>query len=845
MVSIAVSRPKITVKDTSNVTWVATNATSVTVTGAGIVSSAASGSQSVGFLAPGAYTYKITGTNAAGTSQATAILQVSPSKPDVIIQPSVPTAVVGPSSQTITLGSQALFSIASTGTGSAAAVLVGNNANIQNPPPSIAVTPLNSGVHQYTYTVSGYARMRWRITGAEKIEVVGPVGTVDVTDLLFYDVSIPGQYTVIATAAGIPSTSDPVTAVINTASATAQVVVNPRIDFFRGVDPVVPTLSLAPATQTIDFSDMAVLNASVTNAGSSTLSGNSLSVTNPSGTVPVSPGVGGILTYTLSATGGNGTLSWSSAGQTSMQMNGAAVVGTSMSAPPGTYTLQVFGNDGTSSTAGPVTIGSVSVVPVTAEVRVRPKIVSFTALNVPAPSSVFTMSPTSGVNPLPVTLTWAANDASSITVSGPSVTSTVLAGTANPTLGPGPQTFTLTAQPKQSTVAWSILGANTLSLNTPTLGAVDVTGLGGSYSTGVDGTYTIVATGPDGLTNTSSGGVVTIPPVLTLTRSLTVDVTLFVGATAGGSVTGSGVKPYGSTATATATPGVGYYFAGWSGDYLGTLNPASITMNNDKAIMANFGLQTFNITTLANPVGAGTVAGAGTYTFGAPAAFSASPDSTHRFLNWSGLASGTANPTSITVASGGTVTANFAIIQFTLTTSTAGAGGGTVTPGGVFNINSVVPITAIPDAVSRFQGWAGDAAGIADPLSVVMTGNKNIIAVFTPKLPQTITFPNPGTHETGQTVTFAATASSGLPIVYTVISGPATIISATQVLLTGTGSITIQADQAGDNTFLPAPSVRVSFSSLPPPRVTFSENGGDTSLQNSKNKHPNHTASGP
>lgn len=38
----------------------------------------------------------------------------------------------------------------------------------------------------------------------------------------------------------------------------------------------------------------------------------------------------------------------------------------------------------------------------------------------------------------------------------------------------------------------------------------------------------------------------------------------------------------------TATPGTGYYFGGWSGDLDGTTNPATVTMDNNKSITANF-----------------------------------------------------------------------------------------------------------------------------------------------------------------------------------------------------------------------------------------------------------------
>lgn len=76
---------------------------------------------------------------------------------------------------------------------------------------------------------------------------------------------------------------------------------------------------------------------------------------------------------------------------------------------------------------------------------------------------------------------------------------------------------------------------------------------------------------------------------------------------------------------------------------------------------------------------------------------------------------------------------------------------------------------------------------------------------------QTITFPNPGTVPDGVApITLTATASSGLPITYTLISGPATL-SGDILTVTGTGSIVVEADQAGNADYAAAPSVQITI----------------------------------
>ena len=97
----------------------------------------------------------------------------------------------------------------------------------------------------------------------------------------------------------------------------------------------------------------------------------------------------------------------------------------------------------------------------------------------------------------------------------------------------------------------------------------------------------------------------------------------------------------------------------------------------------------------------------------------------------------------------------------------------------------------------------------------VMVGVPGVLTVLgAGPQPQTITFgPLSDVTWTGaaQTVTLNATASSGLPVSYTV-SGPATVSGAT-LTVNGPGTITVTASQAGNGGFLPAAPVSQSFRS--------------------------------
>lgn len=69
---------------------------------------------------------------------------------------------------------------------------------------------------------------------------------------------------------------------------------------------------------------------------------------------------------------------------------------------------------------------------------------------------------------------------------------------------------------------------------------------------------------------------------------------------------------------------------------------------------------------------------------------------------------------------------------------------------------------------------------------------------------QTVTFPNPGPVNYGVSpITLNATATSGWPVVYSLVSGPATL-SGSVLTITGAGSVVVQASQSGNTDYAPA-----------------------------------------
>jgi|GEM_PF-1283184 len=87
---------------------------------------------------------------------------------------------------------------------------------------------------------------------------------------------------------------------------------------------------------------------------------------------------------------------------------------------------------------------------------------------------------------------------------------------------------------------------------------------------------------------------------------------------------------------------------------------------------------------------------------------------------------------------------------------------------------------------------------------------------FTSKLAQTITWTTLPDKLLGDPpFPLQAAASSGLPITYTLVSGPALLTNNTLTLI-ATGTITLRATQAGNTVYNPAPSVEQTFHVISP-----------------------------
>jgi hypothetical protein len=100
--------------------------------------------------------------------------------------------------------------------------------------------------------------------------------------------------------------------------------------------------------------------------------------------------------------------------------------------------------------------------------------------------------------------------------------------------------------------------------------------------------------------------------------------------------------------------------------------------------------------------------------------------------------------------------------------------------------------------------------------STIASFISNALVVTTGSTAQTITFPQPRPGVVNGSATITATTTSGLPVAFSIVSGPATVgattttgsgstaVSSAIVTYTGTGSVVIAANQAGNVTYAAA-----------------------------------------
>jgi hypothetical protein len=257
--------------------------------------------------------------------------------------------------------------------------------------------------------------------------------------------------------------------------------------------------------------------------------------------------------------------------------------------------------------------------------------------------------------------------------------------------------------------------------------------------------------------------------------------------------------PYGTEIAFLAEPGPGSEFVEW-GEDCGGSGPCELTMTAEKSVSALFELVHFALEIEFEGSGEGTVeceveGGPAedcepTYLEGTEVALVAEPEVGSEFVEWEGDCTG-AGPCEVTMDAEHSVTANFALITFTLEVEVEGSGSGTVTssPAGIncgatctaeFQEGATIILTAEPDPGSEFVEWIGCEFETGNECEVTMEENTEVTAVFalitftlevelegsgsgTVSAPEDLICPSvcSGVYSAGETVTLTASPSVG------------------------------------------------------------------------------------
>jgi uncharacterized repeat protein (TIGR02543 family) len=172
----------------------------------------------------------------------------------------------------------------------------------------------------------------------------------------------------------------------------------------------------------------------------------------------------------------------------------------------------------------------------------------------------------------------------------------------------------------------------------------------------------------------------------------------------------------------------------------------SVTMDGNKTVTVNFTADPvcYALTKSANPSSGGSVSAnpapncGSKYVAGTVVQLTANAASGYSFTNWTGGASSTANPVSVTMDGNRTVTANFTAdpVCYTLTTSANPSGGGSVSAnpapncGSRYTAGTVVQLTANANVGYSFVNWSGAPSGGTTKTAVTMDRDKAVVANF-------------------------------------------------------------------------------------------------------------------
>jgi uncharacterized repeat protein (TIGR02543 family) len=265
-------------------------------------------------------------------------------------------------------------------------------------------------------------------------------------------------------------------------------------------------------------------------------------------------------------------------------------------------------------------------------------------------------------------------------------------------------------------------------------------------------------------------------------------------------------------------------------------------VTGNRAVVANFSLITYSVSTSSSPSAGGTTSGGGTFNPGTSATVTATPASGYQFLNWTegGIAVSTNPSYTFLVNVNRTLVATFQSISFiTVNTISSPGSGGTTTGAGTYAAGSIISVTSTPATGYQFANWTegGSVVSTSTSYSFTASANRTLVANFSQITYVVSTSSNPAAGGTstggggfnyGSSVTVTATPASGYLFVnwteggsaistnasytFTVTSGRTIVANFSQIIYTVTTSSSPAAGgtSSGDGTYSSGSSATVT-----------------------------------
>ena len=249
---------------------------------------------------------------------------------------------------------------------------------------------------------------------------------------------------------------------------------------------------------------------------------------------------------------------------------------------------------------------------------------------------------------------------------------------------------------------------------------------------------------------------------------------------AGGTISGVGDYHHFDNCTLVATANTGYTFVNWTlnGEEVATTATYEFVVEGAAAYVANFSLNSYAITAMADPTDGGTVTGAGTYDHFATCTLVATPATGYQFVNWTlnGEAVATTATYSFEVSGSAAYVAHFELMSFEVTATLNILEAGTVTGAGTYHYGDTATLTATVNEGYAFLNWTRDGEIVGTELTyeIVVTEAVALVANYEPTFVEITALANPevggtvtgtGIYLVGDTVTLTATPAANYDFV--------------------------------------------------------------------------------